>query len=1099
MPEKDRHLVDRTLAGNRHAFGDLVERYSGLVHGLALEITRRPDAVEDLVQETFCKAYEQLATLRKPDRFSSWLYTIAANKSQEWLRQQQTRRRIEGAEESLPFGHISMTPEAELEKSEALETLWAALDQLPPEYRRVLILHFWEDCSYQSIGGFLGIGTTTVRWRTLRAQNRLKQNVLRVLREKAEGAAMSRRERKEKIMAALPTVPFFRQPPPPLGWTTWGWKIASFLGLIGAAGWFGMTIEAPGILERVTGEDSADTSASFHVRRKEMELPAMAVSWTPHRPRAGQTVRFEIAGTASPLGEKQAFLHYMKDPRYPVDHVIPLKKADDSWSAEWQVPADAATFFFHISEKPEPQEFDSWSASPARRMQYKRYTHVFSVHDGDRKPVQNAAAWQAEVAYNVGRPDAEILALWDQEIALHPDNFEARAHRWLAMARADTSEKTRMRTEVERQALWERYPDRPEAFWWSIVYEVGKRPELYRQMRERFPDYPHLDDLAARICGARKWAARSGGRREAEEAIRAYEELIQLYPQSAYVDDAYGGLLRLLEKEDPERALSLADSILSGALKWEQDPARERSQRFGGMMTLEGKAHIFRINRVLAKEVPLSPGGKTYQEANQLRARRHFGEEKFSRIRALIQELKDSSLQDFFPYYYLGEQLWGREDEEDRREIYAAAVDILEAGRVWAYPEHILTFPHFQRIPAYVPPSAHKQREQQNVDRAREESSQYLFLLAQKYFALDDVVKARECLEEAAALAAGFSGKWVEKLFMLLGEVRQQMGDREEAKAAYLQVLKLAPGPLPERKLAGLAREHPGEEENAQAALRAAYPEIPDISLTDAQGNTVDLREYRGRAVLIYHDGAVFSGLLSRRLEILEEWQRPYADRDLVLLYICGSDREYLRTREMDSERGTSFAIFRDEGNVWSGFGLQGMSLLLIDRKGRLRLKEGGWIEAMKVENLGRIAGNIEMVVGEAWPDEEGEKIETLPLQHQVIPERNSPPSAWLHTEMLRANRVRFYLDGTRDREDGVDLQGTIGFGDQTDTTFTRVPSYIDHQYADEGTYTILLRVEDSGGLQASVSLELVLKLILRMPRPDIEYERGYKSKPLDR
>jgi hypothetical protein len=154
---------------------------------------------------------------------------------------------------------------------------------------------------------------------------------------------------------------------------------------------------------------------------------------------------------------------------------------------------------------------------------------------------------------------------------------------------------------------------------------------------------------------------------------------------------------------------------------------------------------------------------------------------------------------------------------------------------------------------------------------------------------------------------------------------------------------------------------------------------------------------------------------------------------------------------------------------------------------------------AVDILEAGRVTGQIEAVIEEALPDEEGEKTESPPPPPPAILEGNSPPSAWLHTEMLRANRVRFYLNGTRDREDGIDLQGTIDFGDQTDTTFVRVPPYIDHLYADEGTYSILLRVEDSGDLQASVSLELVLKLILRMPRPDIEYERGYKSKPLDR
>ena len=78
MAKKDQLLVEQALAGQVEAFGELVERYSSLVHGLIFELVRRSDEVEDLAQEAFYKAYEQLPRLRRPARFSARFKSISA-------------------------------------------------------------------------------------------------------------------------------------------------------------------------------------------------------------------------------------------------------------------------------------------------------------------------------------------------------------------------------------------------------------------------------------------------------------------------------------------------------------------------------------------------------------------------------------------------------------------------------------------------------------------------------------------------------------------------------------------------------------------------------------------------------------------------------------------------------------------------------------------------------------------------------------------------------------------------------------------------------------------------------------------------------------
>ena len=85
------------MAGDRDAFGVLVDRYISLVHGVILERVRRPDEVEDLVQDTFTKVYQRLGTLREPARFGSWTCRVAANLAIDWLQRQRRRLHLEQA------------------------------------------------------------------------------------------------------------------------------------------------------------------------------------------------------------------------------------------------------------------------------------------------------------------------------------------------------------------------------------------------------------------------------------------------------------------------------------------------------------------------------------------------------------------------------------------------------------------------------------------------------------------------------------------------------------------------------------------------------------------------------------------------------------------------------------------------------------------------------------------------------------------------------------------------------------------------------------------------------------------------------------------
>lgn len=183
MAENDSELVRRALEGDSAAFGALVKRYVKLVHGMIFEAVRRPEEVDDLSQDVFCKAYLELAKLREPSKFAPWLARMAGNASTDWLRGQQVRRRSQVEEVAREGVLDAVHPALRREKTadqilvhkEDSEALMEALDRVKPEYRKVLILFHIEGCSYEQICRLLGLSFATVKMRLYKGKKLLRK------------------------------------------------------------------------------------------------------------------------------------------------------------------------------------------------------------------------------------------------------------------------------------------------------------------------------------------------------------------------------------------------------------------------------------------------------------------------------------------------------------------------------------------------------------------------------------------------------------------------------------------------------------------------------------------------------------------------------------------------------------------------------------------------------------------------------------------------------------------------------------------------------------------------------------------------------------
>jgi RNA polymerase sigma-70 factor, ECF subfamily len=161
-------LVQRTLSGDREAFGRLVEAYQGVLFNLALRMVGDPEDARDVTQSAFVKAYSKLATFDRRNRFFSWLYRIGINESLNWRGRRRSREELDDGLESPDAG-----PDRAAELSEEERLMNRALMDLTPDYRQVVILRHFLDFSHREIGELLQLPEKTVKSRLHTGRERL--------------------------------------------------------------------------------------------------------------------------------------------------------------------------------------------------------------------------------------------------------------------------------------------------------------------------------------------------------------------------------------------------------------------------------------------------------------------------------------------------------------------------------------------------------------------------------------------------------------------------------------------------------------------------------------------------------------------------------------------------------------------------------------------------------------------------------------------------------------------------------------------------------------------------------------------------------------
>jgi RNA polymerase sigma-70 factor (ECF subfamily) len=188
-------LVHAAKSGDLEAFSQLVNRYDRNIFRIAQHITHNEEDAQDVVQDAFLKAYQNLDQFQENSKFYTWLVRIAVNESLMKLRKRRTDRTVsldedvETEEGSMPreVADWSPNPEQLYGQSELGDILKKTIQGLPPGFRTVFVLRDVEGLSTEETAEMLGLSVPAVKSRLLRARLQLRERLARYFKSKRDG------------------------------------------------------------------------------------------------------------------------------------------------------------------------------------------------------------------------------------------------------------------------------------------------------------------------------------------------------------------------------------------------------------------------------------------------------------------------------------------------------------------------------------------------------------------------------------------------------------------------------------------------------------------------------------------------------------------------------------------------------------------------------------------------------------------------------------------------------------------------------------------------------------------------------------------------
>jgi RNA polymerase sigma-70 factor (ECF subfamily) len=194
--DEEAAVVAQARTGDAKAFNELLQRYERKIFRLALHITQNREDAEDVLQETFLKAYQHLDQFQGQSKFYTWIVRIAVNQALMKLRKRKSDRSV-SLDDTIDTGEDTVAreiaawdenPEQQYGREELNQILTSAVDGLTPIYRAVFVLRDVDGLSTEETADALELSVPAVKSRLLRARLHLRDKLTRYFKRKGDDA-----------------------------------------------------------------------------------------------------------------------------------------------------------------------------------------------------------------------------------------------------------------------------------------------------------------------------------------------------------------------------------------------------------------------------------------------------------------------------------------------------------------------------------------------------------------------------------------------------------------------------------------------------------------------------------------------------------------------------------------------------------------------------------------------------------------------------------------------------------------------------------------------------------------------------------------------
>ncbi len=172
----DAELLRKFRSGDKTSFTALYDKYKRRLFGYCYRLIQDQQSAEEVVQTTFIKAFEAIASLDKPELFYYWLFSIARNEVYGFIRHKRSNGVVHSLEDEENIWDME-SPQVQMIQQETSEIVQQLLNQLKVEYREVLVLRHYDKLSYAEIAAITGDSVGSVESRIFKARKALAKKL----------------------------------------------------------------------------------------------------------------------------------------------------------------------------------------------------------------------------------------------------------------------------------------------------------------------------------------------------------------------------------------------------------------------------------------------------------------------------------------------------------------------------------------------------------------------------------------------------------------------------------------------------------------------------------------------------------------------------------------------------------------------------------------------------------------------------------------------------------------------------------------------------------------------------------------------------------